>query len=242
MRNARLAVLAAVLSALLALFVRDRLAKPRGGDDEVATEFFRRYHAAGIHRDTYWLGVPIQQTPTDMWMVQQILTELRPDVLVETGTLKGGSSLYYASVLQAMGSDAQVVTVDIEAQVDRAAELEVFRERVIPIVGDSVAPETIEKVAAVVRGRPALVLLDSYHGRDHVLEELRLYARFVPVGGYMIVFDTDLNGHPVRPDYGPGPMEAVEAFLSADDRFVADRGREKFMLTMCPKGYLRRVR
>ncbi len=225
MKSSRGLVLVAILSALLTLFVRERVVGPRGAE-AVSREFFKIYHSRAIQRDTAWFGVPVQQTPTDMWMVQQIITELRPEVLIETGTLKGGSSLYYASVLHALNSEAKVVTVDIEDQLDKAKDFEVFRRYVTALVGD----------------KPALVLLDSDHHKDHVLRELRLYARFVPVGGYMIVNDTDLNGHPVLPDYGPGPMEAVEEFLAADDRFVVDRGREKFMLTMYPKGYLKRVK
>jgi cephalosporin hydroxylase len=241
MKNARGLVLVAVLSALLTLFIRERVVGPRG-PEAVSAEFFKLYHSQAIQWSTSWFGVPIQQTPTDMWMVQQIITELKPDVLIETGTFKGGSSLYYASVLHSLNAAATVVTVDIEDQVDRAKDFDVFRRYVIPLIGSSVAPETVERVAALVQDRPALVLLDSDHHKDHVLQELRLYARFVPVGGYMIVCDTDLNGHPVLPDYGPGPMEAVEAFLATDGRFVVDRGREKFMLTMCPKGYLKRIK
>ncbi|MBP1770528.1 MAG: Cephalosporin hydroxylase [Candidatus Aminicenantes bacterium] len=208
MKNKRLFVLAAILIVLGMILVRDRFAGTRSERERrVATEFFRQYHGRGIHRATYWYGVPVQQTPTDMWMIQQIIAELRPDFLIETGT-----------------------------------EYPVFRDRVIPLIGDSVGPDTIRRISDVVQGKPALVLLDSDHRRDHVLRELKLYAQFVPVGGYMIVFDTDLNGHPVTPDFGPGPMEAVEEFLKADGRFVSDDSREKFMLTMCAKGYLKRIK
>jgi cephalosporin hydroxylase len=243
MKNKRLFVLAAILIVLGMILVRDRFAGTRSERERrVATEFFRQYHGRGIHRATYWYGVPVQQTPTDMWMIQQIIAELRPDFLIETGTLKGGSSLFYASVVQGLNAPTKIVTVDIEDQLDRALEYPVFRDRVVPIIGDSVGPDTIRRISDVVQGKPALVLLDSDHRRDHVLRELKLYAQFVPVGGYMIVFDTDLNGHPVTPDFGPGPMEAVEEFLKADGRFVSDDSREKFMLTMCAKGYLKRIK
>lgn len=243
MKNRRLLILVAVLAVLGMLLVRDRFARTAADRERnVATEFFRQYYGRGIHRTTNWYGVPIQQTPTDMWMIQQILAELKPDFLIETGTFKGGSALYYASVVQGLDAPTKIVTVDIEGQLDKALEYPVFRDRVIPIVGDSVGPDTIRRISDIVQGKPALVLLDSYHRKDHVLRELEIYARFVPVGGYMIVFDTDLNGHPVRPDYGPGPMEAVEEFLKTDDRFVSDVSRERFMLTMCPNGYLKRIK
>jgi cephalosporin hydroxylase len=243
MKNRRLLLLAAVLAVLGMILVRDRFVRTRSDRERsVATEFFRQYYGRRIHRTTYWYGVPIQQTPTDMWMIQQIIAELKPDFLIETGTFKGGSSLYYASVVQGLNAPTKIVTVDIEGQLDKVLEYPVFRDRVIPVIGDSVGPDTIRRISDIVQGKPALVLLDSYHRKDHVLRELALYAHFVPVGGYMIVFDTDLNGHPVRPDYGPGPMEAVEEFLKTDDRFVSDVSRERFMLTMCPKGYLKRIK
>jgi cephalosporin hydroxylase len=242
MRSARLLILAAVLSVLGTVFVMKRVVRAPAGAERTATEFFRLYHGRGIQRQTFWNGVQTQQTPTDMWMVQEIISELQPDFLIETGTLKGGSALYYATVLQGLDSAAKVITVDIQGQVDRALEFPVFRSRVIPLVGDSVGPDTIQRIADLVQGRPALVLLDSDHRKDHVLKELRLYARFVPVGGYMIVFDTDLNGHPVTPEFGPGPMEAVEEFLRTDERFISDSKREKFLLTMCAKGYLKRIK
>jgi cephalosporin hydroxylase len=243
MKNRRLLVLAAVLAVLGTILVRDRFARtPADRERGVATAFFRQYYGRSIHRTTSWYGVAIQQTPTDMWMIQQIIVELKPDFLIETGTFKGGSALYYASVLQGLDAPTKIVTVDIEGQLDKALEYPVFRDRVIPIIGDSVGPDTIRRIADIVQGKPALVLLDSLHRKDHVLRELELYANFVPVGGYMIVFDTDLNGHPVRPDYGPGPMEAVEEFLKTDSRFVSDVSRERFMLTMCPKGYLKRIK
>lgn len=242
MRSVRPIVLVAVLTALVTLFVRERVFRAPLKEEAVVTEFFKLYHGQRIHRATYWAGVPIQQVPTDMWMIQEILFEIRPDFLIETGTLKGGSSLYYAAVLQGLDLPTKVITVDIADQLDRSLAFPVFRSRVIPVIGDSVAPDTLRRIDALVQGRPALVLLDSYHRKDHVLRELRLYAQFVPVGGYMIVFDTDLNGHPVSSDYGPGPMEAVEEFLASDDRFVADASREKFLLTMCPNGYLKRVK
>jgi cephalosporin hydroxylase len=242
MKNLRLLVLVAVLSALATLFVVERVVRAPSGAERVVTEFFRLYHGRGIQRQTSWSGVQIQQTPTDMWMVQEIVAELKPDFLIETGTLRGGSALYYATVLQGLESAAKIITVDIEDQIDRALEFPVFRSRVIPIVGDSVGPDTIQRIADLVQDRPALVLLDSDHRKDHVLKELQLYSKFVPVGGYMIVFDTDLNGHPVTPEFGPGPMEAVEEFLRTDDRFVSDSRREKFLLTMCAKGYLKRIK
>jgi cephalosporin hydroxylase len=115
-------------------------------------------------------------------------------------------------------------------------------ERITYLTGSSVAPAMLEQVGShVTRHRPVLVVLDSNHTRDHVLEELRCYADLVTPGSYLIVEDTNINGHPVLPNAGPGPMEAVCAFVEEDRRFVIDRSREKFLVTMHPGGFLKRV-
>jgi cephalosporin hydroxylase len=85
-----------------------------------------------------------------------------------------------------------------------------------------------------------LVILDSDHTKDHVLAEMRAYGPLVTKGSYMIVEDTNINGHPVLPDFGPGPWEAVEEFLQGNDQFTVDRSREKLLMTFNPMGYLRR--
>jgi len=87
-----------------------------------------------------------------------------------------------------------------------------------------------------------MVILDSDHAKEHVLAEMRLFQEFIPVGGYLIVEDTNINGHPVYPDFGPGPMEAVEEFLAETDSFQLDPACERFLLTMNPRGYLRRYK
>ena len=85
-----------------------------------------------------------------------------------------------------------------------------------------------------------MVVLDSDHTRDHVAEELRLYAPLVTSGCYLVVEDTNVNGNPVLPEFGPGPQEAVAEFLAQTDDFEVDHEREKLMLTFNPNGYLRR--
>ena len=87
---------------------------------------------------------------------------------------------------------------------------------------------------------PVIVILDSDHSYAHVLEELRLYAPLVTSGSYLVVEDTNVNGHPVDPDHGPGPMEAVLDFLRESDEFAVDESREKFLLTFNPHGFLRK--
>jgi cephalosporin hydroxylase len=111
--------------------------------------------------------------------------------------------------------------------------------RITYVLGSSTDPAIAAEVKQAATGR-VMVILDSDHHVDHVYEELRVYSPLVQPGDYVIVEDTNVNGHPARPDFGPGPMEAVERFLSETDEFSIDERCERFMLTLNPKGYLRR--
>jgi cephalosporin hydroxylase len=208
----------------------------------VADEFQKAYYAAGIWSDTRWVGIRTEQTPTDNWSMQEIISELRPDYVIETGTMNGGTTLFYASVLSYVNPGAKVITVDIAPQVQDASQSPLWKQRVELIVGSSTDPRTIEKIAREVQGKKVLITLDSLHTRDHVLKELQLYSKLVTPGSYLVVQDTNLNGHPIGSHWGPGPMEAVQEFLKTNDDFVVDRKREKFMLTFYPGGWLRRVK
>ncbi len=185
---------------------------------------------------TFWMNVPCVQCPLDLWVYQEIITELRPDLVVETGTLLGGTTLFLAHALDLVGK-GKVVSIDLE-DLPRPAH-----PRVEYVAGSSTDSALVRRLFA---GRPAgetrLVILDSDHSLSHVLAELRLYAPLVTPGSYVIVTDSNVNGHPVFADYGPGPFEAVEAFLRETDEFVIDRTREKHKLTFNPNGYLKRVK
>jgi cephalosporin hydroxylase len=186
-------------------------------------------------RDTYWLGVRTLKLPSDLWVYQEILHELPPDLIVETGTRFGGSALYLATICDAM-DHGEIVTIDIEARHDRPQH-----PRIEYLTGSSVDPDVVARVGARAEDAgTVMVILDSDHSREHVLAELRAYAPLVSPGSYLIVEDTTVNGHPLAKSHGPGPWEALEAFLP-DPRFEVDRGREKFLVTWNPRGYLRRT-
>jgi cephalosporin hydroxylase len=115
-------------------------------------------------------------------------------------------------------------------------------ERILYYTGSSTEPETIRAVNEFVAGEaPVVVFLDSDHSKSHVLKELRLYSEIVTVGSYLVVEDGNVNGHPVVPKFGPGPMEAIQEFLASDSRFQVDADREKFYVTFNPSGYLKRI-
>lgn len=186
---------------------------------------------------TYWRGVPLYKCPLDMWIYQELIHDHKPDLIIETGTCAGGSALYMADMCALFGA-GRVVTID--TRVHEAGQPP--HDRVTYLVGSSISPGIVAQVRAMIPPRgTVMVMLDSDHHRDHVLAELRIYSELVTRGSYVIVEDTFLNGHPVRPNYGPGPMEAIDAFLAENDKLVVDREKEKFLMTFHPRGYLRKV-
>jgi cephalosporin hydroxylase len=191
----------------------------------------------GTWFQTYWFGVPVWKCPLDLWIYQEILVESSPDFVIETGTAHGGSALYFAHVFDLLGS-GQVITVDIEEKPDRPEH-----PRITYLSGSSTAPEILDELKRRVSDSSALVALDSNHSRDHVLDELKHYPTFVKQGGYLIVEDTNVNGHPILPDFGPGPMEAVDEFLEGESgrAFVRDNSKEKLLMTFNPGGFLKRT-
>jgi cephalosporin hydroxylase len=186
--------------------------------------------------NTRWLGTKVQKLPADLWIYQEILHELRPDLIIETGTLRGGSALYLATICDALGH-GQIVTIDIKHRSGLPQH-----PRIEYVTASSVDSGVIDDLMARAEGvERVLVVLDSDHSFDHVLDELLAYGPMVTPGSYIIVEDTNMNGHPVKPDHGPGPMEAVKTFLALDSRFQVDESREKFLHTFNPNGYLKRV-
>lgn len=187
-------------------------------------------------RNTRWLGVPILKCPLDLWIYQELVAELRPDVIVECGTYGGGSALFLASMCDLV-RHGRVVTIDVAVHQGRPTH-----PRITYLHGSSTDPAVLDAVRSEVSGAgTVMVILDSDHRQPHVSEELRCYSPLVTTGSYLVVEDTNINGHPVLHDFGPGPREALDAFLAGTDEFEVDDGREKFFLSFNPGGYLRRV-
>jgi cephalosporin hydroxylase len=189
-----------------------------------------------------WCGINTWQNPNDVWVHQEIISELKPDVIVEAGTYEGGSAVIWALILSQVNPSGRVITIDVKDQVKAARQLPIFKEKVEHLVGSSTDPTIVAEVKKRTEGKKVLVILDSWHKKDHVLEELRAYSSLVPVGSYVIVQDTNINGHPVFKEYGPGPWEAVEEFLKENDQFAPDPSRERMLFTMHPRGYLKRMK
>jgi cephalosporin hydroxylase len=206
--------------------------------EAAGAEYLRRYYELGVWKRQHYRGVRILKAPTDLWNYQEIFAERRIDWVVETGTRHGGSALYFADLLELNGMRGKVITVDVahdELQVGRHPRIEF-------IAGNSAAPETADLLRSMLpedRG-PLFMILDSDHRMGHVLRELQLLSPLLRSGDYLVVEDTCINGHPVRADFGPGPMEALQDYLAEHGGdFDVDAARAaKFGFTCAPSGFL----
>ncbi|UCC98538.1 MAG: class I SAM-dependent methyltransferase [Phycisphaerales bacterium] len=205
----------------------------------VVDRFIKLYYHSRprIWNNTFWFGVPIGKCPPDLWTYQEIIFETKPDVIIECGTGSGGSALFLAQHCDLMHND-RIITIDIIDQPNRPVH-----ERITYITGSSTAERTLGLVAESIGDKDrVLVILDSDHSKHHVLEELNHYGQFVTLGSYVVVEDTIIGGHPVKPHRKPGPMEAVKEFVKGNESFIIDKSREKFYLTFNRNGYLKRVK
>jgi cephalosporin hydroxylase len=206
------------------------------------------------HRYSYnfsWMGRPIIQYPQDIVAMQEIIWEVQPDLIIETGIAHGGSLILYAALLHMLGGDGRVIgiDVDIRAHNRKAIEEHPMFPRITLVEGSSIRQDTVDEVARLSKGcQKVLVVLDSNHTHAHVLEELRLYSGFVTTNSYLVVFDTLLENLPKalagdRP-WGPGnnPQTAVHEFLKSNSDFrIEKKIQEKLKITAAPDGYLKKV-
>lgn len=204
-----------------------------------------------------WLGRPIIQYPQDIVAMQELLWQVQPDLVIETGIAHGGSLIFSASMLElnaACGGprEAHVLGVDIDIREHNRSAIEAhpMHRRITMIEGSSIDPIVVARVREIAaRHQRVLVCLDSNHTHDHVLAELNSYASLTSVGSYCVVFDTVIEElppgtYPDRP-WGPGnnPKTAVREFLRKHDEFEIDRAIDgKLLISVAREGYLRRLR
>jgi cephalosporin hydroxylase len=200
-----------------------------------------------------WLGRPVIQLPEDLLRLQELIVEVGPGVIVETGVAHGGSLVFYATICKALGR-GRVVGVDIEIRPHNRAAIEAHPlfALIELIEGDSASAETVARVRDSVAGETVMVMLDSNHEKYHVLRELRAYADLVTPGSYVVVMDTIMErlvGAPrTRPDWSRNnPGEAIAEFLAEDARFERVEPRFAFneglvadRVSYWPGGFLRR--
>lgn len=204
--------------------------------------YLRWYYDSAVWKRLSYRGVRTLKNPLDMWNYQEIIDEMRIEWLLETGTRHGGSALFFADLLSARSASGLVISVDVDHD-----SLQIARdghERLRLLKGDSASPAMVAAVRSLLPSprAPLFVILDSDHRATHVLRELNAYVPLMQPGDYLVVEDSCVNGHPVRPDFGPGPMEAIQTYVAANPGvLVPDAEREeKFACTFAPKGYFRK--
>lgn len=217
-----------------------------------AQQLFVKSCEYGYSYNFSWLGRPIIQFPQDVMAMQEILWEVKPDLVIETGIAHGGSLIFHASILQLIGASGHVLGIDIDIREHNRVEIEKhpLAAGIAMIEGSSIDPAVVKQVRDFTKNRErVLVVLDSNHTHDHVLKELELYSPLVTKDSYLVVFDTVVEEMPADffPDRpwgkGDNPKTAVREFLRGTDRFVVDTEiQNKLLLSVAPEGYLRCVK
>ena len=196
-----------------------------------------------------WMGIPIIQLPADIMATQEVIWKTKPDIIIETGVARGGSVLFMASILEMMGN-GQVIGIDIDIRKHNRESIEAhpMSKRVTLIEGGSVDDSILKQVRAnIPDGARVMVVLDSDHSRDHVLEECRAYGPMVTKDCYMVVADT-LVGHLDEKEApqnrsqvwfkGNDPLTALQDYMLESDRFEIDLEiNGKLVLSSSPGGY-----
>lgn len=211
---------------------------------------------SAAHKYTYnftWMGRPIIQFPQDIIALQEIIWNVKPDLIIETGIAHGGSLIFSASMLELLGGNGKVLGIDIDIRQHNRKEIEShpMAKRISMIQGSSVDAGVIGQVKEFAKGsKKVMVILDSNHTHDHVMQELNAYASLVTPGSYLIVFDTAVEDLPEDHDWGGrpwgkgnNPKTAVWEFLKNNDNFVIDKAVDnKLLITVASDGYLKRIK
>jgi len=227
-----------------------------GADEELRRKSIDWMLHADRYKYTYnytWMGRPIIKFPNDMVIQQELMWELKPDLVIETGIAHGGSIIFTASMMEMMGIKGEVVGIDVDIRAHNRAAIEAhpMMKRITMYEGDSVSSAMVEKVRAHTKGKSCvMVILDSLHSHAHVYKELLAFAPMTTVGSYCILPDTFIEFFPkgyysdTRPwDVGDNPYTAMKQYLGETDMFEIDQARtNKAMITETIDGYLKRVK
>ena len=219
---------------------------------EAAVAFNVESNRAQYSYNFSWMGRPIIQYPQDMIAMQEIIWEIKPDYIIETGIAHGGSLIYYASLLELIGH-GEVIGIDIDIREHNRKEIEAhpMMKRIKKLHGSSIDKKNVEEIKNLVGdNKKIIVCLDSNHTHEHVMSELELYSPFVSTGSYIVVFDTIVEDLPEgyfsqkRPwGISNNPKTAVQQFLKENDNFVVDEQIDnKLLISVAPQGYLKRIK
>jgi cephalosporin hydroxylase len=198
------------------------------------------YHQKNIvFEKCHWMGVRTLKNPLDVWIYQEIIHEVKPDIIIEIGSAEGGSTLYFANLLDLLGK-GKVISIDIDR-----TKFNIKHDRVFMLTGDSSSPEISRKVSEMCRSKIVMVIHDGGHSKQQVLKDLEAYSNLVSLNGYFIVEDGIVDLFSPGDGMGlpeEGPLAAVEEFLISHKEFAVDVERERYILTYNPKGFLKRIR
>lgn len=208
--------------------------------NDAATEYLKWYYESMVWKQLHYRGVRTLKLPLDMWNYQELMFENDLHWVLETGTRHGGSALYFADLLESAGCEGEVISVDVTHEA--LHPLIAPHPRIQLLLGDSADPAVVAAMRRLIpdaRAHGLLLILDSDHAAQHVYRELNALVPLLRPRDYLVVEDTIVNGHPVRPEFGPGPLEAIEAFLAENPgTLVADTAREtKFGCSFAYRGY-----
>jgi len=224
---------------------------------DLSIDFIANTAKANYTYNFSWLGRPIIQLPQDIIALQEIIWDVKPDMIIETGIAHGGSLIFSASMLTLLESCGEIengkvlgIDIDIRVHNKKAIEAHPMSKKITMFQGSSIDESMIAKVKEFAqKGKKIMVILDSNHTHDHVLAELKVYAHLASVGSYCCVFDTIIEDMPKgsfsnRPwDTGNNPKTAVWEYLKECDDFVIDKDIEnKILITVAPDGYLKRIK
>ncbi len=212
---------------------------------EISTSANYSYHFS-------WMGLPIIQFPQDIIAMQELIWEIKPDCIIETGVARGGSLIFYAGMMKMMDIAGKVIGVDIDIRPHNRESIEnhPLAQYIDLVQGSSIDEATVVQVKKLAQNaQKVLVVLDSMHSHSHVLRELELYTPFVTKGSYCVVFDTVIEDMPQgyykdRPwDVGNNAKTAVWEFLKSNDRFEINHSiHNKLQITVAPDGYLKCIK
>ena len=199
-------------------------------------KFHNIYYNSGAYQFSEWEGVRIYKYPSDLFLYQELIFKNKPDIILETGTLYGGSALFFARVFDIL-KNGRVISIDNEEK-----DCPVH-SRIQYINSSSTELSLLMILKNECKNKKVMVILDSDHHKEHVLREMQLYSGLVSEGQYMVVEDSDINGHPVYPNFGEGPFEAVEEFMKTNKDFKIDKKLEtKYLFTANPSGFLKKIK